>query len=119
MVFTWMHEKEGAQVSLEGCSTTQHHVCIQAKRFRYVQAVSTNIDALLTLTVLWIIASLFKSSLQIANTYKLIAAQPLSCLSAMHVVQFALTVRPAIPVRVLAPKLPPTFEYAGPQAGPN
>jgi len=28
-------------------------------------------------------------------------------------------VRPAIPVRVLAPKLPPTFEYAGPQAGPN
>jgi len=32
---------------------------------------------------------------------------------------FLLIVRSAIPVRVLAPKLPPTSEYAGPQAGPN
>jgi hypothetical protein len=30
-----------------------------------------------------------------------------------------LLVRSAIPVRVLAPKLPPTSKYAGPQAGPN
>ena len=46
-----------------------------------------------------------------------------SIVSAMILIHYkdfkTLKIRSAIPVRVLAPKLPPTSEYAGPQAGLN